>query len=62
LFHPFSLLPITFANVVRWKQKFCSFWSEEIDEGRKKQNIKRFGNALDKASTTTTTTEALIYL
>jgi hypothetical protein len=61
LFHPFSLLTIKFANVVRCKQKFCSFWSEEIDEGGKK-NIKRFGNDLDKAATTTTTTEALIYL
>lgn len=61
LFHPFSLLPIKFAKVVRCKQKFCSFWSEEIDEGEKKTNIERFGNALDKAATTTTT-EALIYL
>jgi hypothetical protein len=64
LFHPFLLLTVKFANVVRCKQKFCSFWSEEIDEGgKKKQNIKGFGNALDKAETTTTTTaEALIYL
>jgi hypothetical protein len=61
LFQPFSLLSIKFANVVRCKQKFCSFWSEEIDEGgEKKQNIKGFGNALDKAATTRT--EALIYL
>jgi hypothetical protein len=62
LFHRFSLLPIKSANVVCCKQKFCSFWSEEIDEGgKKKKKHKRFGNALDKAATTTTT-EALIYL
>jgi hypothetical protein len=36
LCYPFSLLTIKFANVVRCKQKFCSFCSEEIDEGEQK--------------------------
>jgi hypothetical protein len=58
---PFRCFPLSLQTSFVANKNSAAFGVKRLMRGKKKQNIKRFGNALDKAATTTTT-EALIYL